>query len=158
MFFLDESVLPQATKMGEVILDTMSEKGIIKRPLPHVGCLIIGTEQEGELSILASINYHQHLWKEDAVYDAIAKGKALVAAREHMDTLTIARLEPWRFRRGDCRYPGAVYRNGLVVSFSGVEARNDHTISAMVAEFIMGLATLAHDEALPSLDGIAFLK
>ncbi|MCR4326681.1 MAG: hypothetical protein NUV52_03430 [Candidatus Roizmanbacteria bacterium] len=135
----------------------MSARGIIKRPPPHVGCLIIGVEQEQELSVLANINYHENLWPEGVDYAQIAKGKALVCARERMDTLAIAKLEPWRFRKGDCRYPGAVYRNGLVVSFSGVEARNDHTISGMVAEFVMGLATLAYDEVQPSLQG-AFLE
>lgn len=158
MYFLDESILPKATAMGKVILDTMSAQGIIKRPPPHVGCLVIGVELDREFSALANVSYHESFWPEGIEYDRIAHGKARVAAREHMDTLTIAKLEPWRFRRFDCRYPGAVYRNGLVVSFSGVEARNDHSVSAMIAELIMGLATLAHDEAQASLDGIAFLE
>ena len=155
MYFLDESVLPQAMAMGQVILRTMNERGITKRS--PIGCLIIGVEQEHELLVLANISYDESLW--GAIdYAVVAKGKGVVCARERMDTLAIAKLEPWRFQRGDCRYPGAVYRDGLVVAFSGIEARNDHTISAMIAELVMGLSYMAHEEAQQALQGIAFLE
>jgi hypothetical protein len=93
-------------------------------------------------------------WKNQ--YDKIARSKASLARLYKMNTVQLVSEQPALLNFDDTIYQGGVWRHGIAVGTSGVEAQLDETISNIVAEFIH--ASIAMDLRSIQDSGKAFLE
>lgn len=56
------------------------------------------------------------------------EGKVAVTIRTGLDSSRVRQDFPYLYRAGDIKYPGAIIREGLIVSFSGVQGDYDEMI------------------------------
>ncbi len=72
-------------------------------------------------------------------YDKIAQAKASLCWHNERVGRSIQNDAPWLYERGDTRYAGGVFENGLVVAASGLQDYFDEMISWMVVSAIQAL-------------------
>lgn len=76
-----------------------------------------------------------------------ATAKARLAAREQIDTSRLRQDFPHRYRAGDIKWPGGVYRDGLAFGFSGVQGEYDEMICDWMAAAIRAICRIRFAEA-----------
>ncbi len=147
MLFFDESLAEEMLQFAEDYLNQLSADGIVQKIMPHVGFMYIldatqpfdPSDDGFENAVLAAGKLNVDDWPKDKPYQDIAKAKARLAWREKRDTMEIVDKEPWRLRDGDCRYAGAIYLKGIVISFSGVEPYNDDKICRRTSSHLVAI-------------------
>ncbi len=72
-------------------------------------------------------------------YDEIALAKASLCWHNEMVGRNVQKDAPWLYERGDTRYVGGVFENGLVAAASGLQDYFDEMISWMVVYAIQAL-------------------
>jgi hypothetical protein len=80
-----------------------------------------------------------HVGQENPTFTGWAKAKAAVSFRTRMDGVSVHQDYPHLYKAGDIRFSGAVYRDGLVVGFSGVQGEFDEMISEWMISAIRGV-------------------
>ena len=73
-------------------------------------------------------------------YTSYAVRKAYISWRTGRSSRDIQQNAPHLYEGGDVKWGGSVVREGLVVSFSGVQANLDESISGMFADLMLGMA------------------
>ena len=69
-----------------------------------------------------------HVGEPDPQFLTNVEGKVAVTIRTGMDSSRVRQDFPHLYREGDIKYPGAIIREGLIVSFSGVQGEFDEMI------------------------------
>ncbi len=72
-------------------------------------------------------------------YRVIAHAKAELSARTGMSSRDVQQNAPHLYEDGDVKYGGSVWRDGLVVAFSGVQAVIDEAFAGMMADLLVGM-------------------
>jgi hypothetical protein len=76
-----------------------------------------------------------------------ALNKARVAAREQLDTSRLRQDYPHRYRAGDIKWPGGVYRDGVVLGFSGVQGEYDEMVCEWMVSAIRAISRIQFADA-----------
>lgn len=69
-----------------------------------------------------------HVGEPDPEFLTNVQGKVAVTIRTGLDSSRVRQDFPHLYRPGDIKYPGAIIREGLIVSFSGVQGDFDEMI------------------------------
>lgn len=72
-------------------------------------------------------------------YTTIALAKAAVSAKTGQPSRIVQQEMPHLYQEGDTKWGGSVVRNGLIVSFSGVQAVFDEMVAGWMADAIIAL-------------------
>ncbi|MFO7244773.1 MAG: hypothetical protein DIU73_007840 [Actinomycetes bacterium] len=73
--------------------------------------------------------------------------KARLSAREQIDTSRLRQDYPHRYRPGDIKWPGGLYRHGLALGFSGVQGEYDEMVCEWVVAAIRAISRIQFQEA-----------
>jgi hypothetical protein len=69
-----------------------------------------------------------HVGEFDQEFLSNVEGKVAVTMRTGLDSSRVRQDFPYLYQKGDIKYPGAIIREGLIVSFSGVQGVFDEMI------------------------------
>lgn len=69
-----------------------------------------------------------HVGEFDQEFLTNVEGKVAVTIRTGLDSSRVRQDFPYLYKAGDIKYPGAIIREGLIVSFSGVQGDYDEMI------------------------------
>ncbi|WP_062208261.1 hypothetical protein [Demequina oxidasica] len=67
------------------------------------------------------------------------EGKVAVTIRTGLDSSRVGQDFPYLYKAGDIKYPGAIIREGLIVSFSGVQGDYDEMICEWMVAALRGI-------------------
>ena len=81
--------------------------------------------------------------RSPTIYDTVATEKAMLSWRTGLSSREVQQSAPHLYQRADVKWAGSVVRNGLVVSFSGVQAEFDEWISGMMADLLDAMCRYA---------------
>jgi hypothetical protein len=84
------------------------------------------------------------------LYSEFATAKAAISWRTGLSSREVQQTSPHLYRRGDIKWGGSVFRDGLIVAFSGVQAVLDEMIAGWMADALLGLCR----EAMTSPVGV----
>lgn len=81
----------------------------------------------------------------DHPYDLIALEKTHMSLRERMGVGDILG-QPWRLQAGDTVYPGGIYKEGIAVGVSGLDADHDVVLANLIGDtIIMAVKRIANE-------------
>lgn len=81
-----------------------------------------------------------HVGEFDQEFLSNVEGKVAVTIRTGMDSSRVRQDFPHLYRTGDIKYPGAIIREGLIVSFSGVQGVFDEMICEWMVAAIRAIS------------------
>ena len=73
--------------------------------------------------------------------------KARLSAREKIDTSRLRQDYPHRYRAGDIKWPGGLYRHGLALGFSGVQGEYDEMVCEWMVAAVRAISRIEFVEA-----------
>lgn len=73
--------------------------------------------------------------------------KARLSAREQIDTSRLRQDYPHRYRAGDIKWPGGIYRDGVVLGFSGVQGEYDEMVCEWMVAAIRAISRIQFADA-----------
>ncbi|MDP3962330.1 MAG: hypothetical protein Q8Q03_00465 [bacterium] len=82
-------------------------------------------------------------------YDLLAGDKVGLTWRTDLPSHLVQRDAPYLFRKGDFKYGGSEYRNGLIVGSSGLEWHHDYLVSASLAAMLQAMTIGVSDKIYP---------
>ena len=94
-------------------------------------------------SILHEESFGDADWAKAGGFEQLARDKATQAYRDGVSGDRVKYITPWRFRKGDVRYAGAAYEDGLCIATSGLA---DHLDSGPSWTVFNWAAILSTDE------------
>jgi hypothetical protein len=83
-----------------------------------------------------------HVGVEDPIFLEYATAKIALTIRTGLDTEKVRVDSPHLYRAGDIKYPGAILRDGLIVSFSGVQGEMDVMICEWMVAAIRAICVI----------------
>ncbi len=148
--FLTEELAKFAIEtVSTAMMETPPMGDLLKRQTYHIVILVPAMKDDREANFPDWPNYPlvPHVLYEHSVgdradwtakYDEVARCKALQLWHGRNDDRTD--IIPHLLFPGDAPFYGGVYRQGIVVTCSGVQPWFDKMIAGMVADMIIGLA------------------
>ena len=130
---LTSEICKVAWEISLEAVEKAAHKGVINK---WAGTLIVLNPHDGEVLFRAQVN-PQHPMAD--MYDEIALAKARVSWETGLPSRQVQLDAPHLYRPGMTKWGGAVVKNGLVVSFSGVQAVFDEATSWTVLNWILAL-------------------
>lgn len=115
------------------VLPTIENAARVGLTNKRAGTLVVLDPAHGDILFSASVDED---YPDSEKYDEIAMAKAKLSWRTQMPSRRVQQEAPHLYTEGDTKWGGAVIRNGLVVSFSGVQAVFDEAIAWSVLAWI----------------------
>jgi len=113
-----------------------SDLGVTNRP---GGNLVVLDPASAAFSIL----FTAHTGEPSETTLGYATAKAKLVLRTGRDTSTLRNAVPHLYQPEDIKFPGGIFRDGLIVAFSGVQGEYDEMISEWFVSAVRAICRVA---------------